>query len=252
MKARSASVSLYHMAPGHHRETCIWHDADHKAEVLGSVPNVFVSQRWVTPPGWMAVRPPTDLLEGGGEYVNIYWSSGTPEELSADFERLGADLTLVGRMDAVKYMEKVWPPLPHGALRPVLSEARPGVAISGEAVTASTANTGLVTVIGELSDETRLDDFARWHEGEHIPRVLETELFTGAAKLVCDEPGLQRAYVTLYYTDDPSPVDVYSEFSRLAADWLANGGDFPGGAQSHRTTFQSVARPSIGHYDLYE
>jgi hypothetical protein len=119
-------------------------------------------------------------------------------------------------------------------------------------VTASTANTGLVTVIGELLDETKLGDFARWHESEYIPTVLGTNLFTGAAKLVCDEPGLRGVYAMLLYTDSASPKDAYCEFARSAADWLQKGNDFPGGDQVHRTTFASVARPSIGNYDFYE
>ena len=57
MKAKTASLTLYHFEPGHHREVCQWHDRDHKPEVVGTVPNIFVSQRWVAPRDpWRAGR----------------------------------------------------------------------------------------------------------------------------------------------------------------------------------------------------
>ena len=59
MKARSASLTLYHFEPEHHKEVCMWHDQDHKPEVVGTVPNIFISQRWVAPPE----------LSGGGRHV---------------------------------------------------------------------------------------------------------------------------------------------------------------------------------------
>jgi hypothetical protein len=78
MKAQSASLTLYHFEPGHHTEVCMWHDQDHKPEVVGTMPNVFISQRWVAPPELMAARrgvldrsvrqalrwPPSDPLAG--------------------------------------------------------------------------------------------------------------------------------------------------------------------------------------------
>src|SRR5918999_6123660 len=61
MKARSASLTLYHFADGHHREVCIWHDQDHKPEVVATTPGIFISQRWVAPPELMAARSPSTL-----------------------------------------------------------------------------------------------------------------------------------------------------------------------------------------------
>jgi hypothetical protein len=97
MKAQSAALTLYHFAPGHHKEVCMWHDQDHKPEVVGTMPSIFISQRWVAPTDLMAARPPSSLEHNGGEYVNLYWSTGTPDEMEADFRALGHRLELVGR-----------------------------------------------------------------------------------------------------------------------------------------------------------
>ena len=94
MKANSASLTLYHFEQGHHREVCVWHDQDHKPEVVGTVPHIFISQRWVATPELIAQQPPGLLEHHGGEYVNLYWSSGTPEELESNFSVLGRRLEL--------------------------------------------------------------------------------------------------------------------------------------------------------------
>lgn len=251
MKAHSASVTLYHMTPGHHRETAAWHDADHKAEVVGSLPEVFLSQRWVTPPDWIPLRRSSDLADGGGEYVNIYWSSGSAQDLERNFGELGAQLKAVGRMDPVKHMKCVWPTTRHHLLRPLFARARPGLAISGEAVTASTANTGLLTVIHHLLDDPQRNAYLRWHEAEYLSMVLETGLFAGVAKLALDSSSHQETYVTLLYTDAPSPKDAYLELGGIEQAWR-RGHDFPGAESFCQPIFESLACPSIGRYDLYE
>ncbi|MCL2395570.1 MAG: hypothetical protein FWC87_12905 [Acidimicrobiaceae bacterium] len=248
-KAKCASVTLYHMDPGHHREAAAWHDADHKAEVIASVPNVFISQRWVTPPAWSALRPPSDLPEGGGEYVNIYWSSGTADELSADFSRLGADLDAVGRMDTVRYMHLVWPTGAPARLRPTYLETRPGLPISAAAVTASTAMTGLVANVGNGPGD---DDFDRWYETEYLPKVLDTKLFAGAARLALDHPDHRGVSLTLLYLDARSPADAYVEYRERVRAWAAEPNGAPDAWPGHTTTFETIAQPSIGRYDVYD
>jgi hypothetical protein len=253
MKAQSASVTLYHIQPGQHRAVCMWHDADHKAEVIGTMPHVFISQRWVTPPDWAALRSPTDLPHRGGEYVNIYWSSGSPEEMERDFAALGDRLERAGRMEPTmsNKMQRVWPSPAHSRLRPVSIQTRSGLDLSGEAVTASTANTGLVLVVGEVLDGAERDEFARWHQSVFVPMVLDTGAFAGAAELMFDGADQRNTFVTLYYTDLADPTDAYREFSRLSAD-ERQAGDLPGGPPAHRTVLSTVARPSIGQYDFYD
>src|SRR3954449_6093538 len=114
MKARTASISMYHFEPGHHREVSIWHDQDHKPEVVATVPGIFISQRWVAPPDLMAARPRSSLAHAGGEYVNLYWTTTTPEQLRADFQVLGRRLEMVGRMEPMRYIHRTW----GGRLRP--------------------------------------------------------------------------------------------------------------------------------------
>jgi hypothetical protein len=122
----------------------MWHDQDHKPEVVGTVPNIFISQRWVAPAELMAVRPPSSLEHNGGEYVNLYWSTGTPGELDADFDVLGRRLELVGRMQPMQYIHRTW----GRRLRPISAYTRAGLELSAEAVTCAPQNTGLRPVSG--------------------------------------------------------------------------------------------------------
>ena len=245
MKARSASMTLYHFEPGHHREVCMWHDADHKPEVVGTMPHVFISQRWVTPPDWMALRGPTDLPHQGGEYVNLYWSAGTAEEMQRDFDYLGKRLEAVGRMAPMKYIHRAW----GSRLKPVSVQTPLGLPHSGEAITGSIVTTGLMVVVGEVTDAAKRADYLHWHEHEHIPLILETGLFAAAAKLLPDDP---NQYVALYYTDDPDPKRVYGEFQRVAASWRTEGKDFPNADAVRKRIMGAMYRPSMGQYEFYD
>jgi len=243
MKAKSASMTLYHFQPGHHKEVCLWHDSDHKPEVLGAMPHVFVSQRWVAPPDWMSLRAPSDLPHQGGEYVNLYWSSGTAQEMTQDFEYLGKRLEAVGRMGPMKYIERTW----GGRLRPLSVRTRPGEPLSGEAVTGSTMMTGLMVVIGQVTDESRRAAYLHWHEHEHMPLIMETKLFAGAAKLMSDDP---NEYIALYYTDDPDPKKVHAEFRKVMASNRDN--DFPNADAVRKRVLAAMYRPSMGQYEFYD
>lgn len=248
-KARSASVTLYHMDPGHHREASVWHDADHKAEVIASVPGVFISQRWVTPPAWIPLRPHSDLPDGGGEYVNVYWCTNTADELSADFGRLGSSLGGVGRMDTVRYMHLVWPTGGDMKMRPAFFAAGPSLTTSPAAITASTAMTGLVAVVGTGPT----GDFDRWYETEYVPKVLATGLFAGAAQLAVGEPRDGRATaLTMLYLDTPDPAGAYVDYREHVRSWADEARGVPDAWDGHETVFETVAQPSIGRYDVYD
>jgi hypothetical protein len=243
MKARSASMTLYHFAEKHHREVCMWHDRDHKPEVVATMPHVFISQRWVAPPDLAASRSEGTLPHNGGEYVNLYWSSGSVEELESDFSALGRRLELVGRMEPMKYIERTW-----GArLRPVSVQARPGLPLSGEAVTFAPQMTGMWVVIGELQNVPRRAEYARWHETEHIPQILDTGIFAGAAKLMSGAADEPNTMVTLYYTDREDPGAARQEFRRIASTWPAH----PAAADVMRQVHSGIYRPSIGFYEFY-
>jgi hypothetical protein len=247
MKAKTASLTLYHFEPGHHKEVCLWHDQDHKPEVVGTVPNIFISQRWVAPADLMASRPQSSLEHNGGEYVNLYWSSGTPAELAADFNALGRRLELVGRMEPMKYIHRTW----GGRLRPVSAQTRQGLELSADAVSSAPQNSGLMVVIIELADSDTRDAYARWHESEHIPTILDTGIFSGAVKLMPDASDDNNVFVTLYYTDRPDPTAAYAEFRQIAAQWPNTGKSFADADKARKVIHSGMYRPSIGFYDYY-
>ena len=248
MKARSASLTLYHFEPGHHREVCEWHDQDHKPEVVGTMPKIFISQRWVAPPDLMQLRPASSLDHNGGEYVNLYWSSGTPDELEADFKVLGRRLELVGRMQPMQYIHRTF----GRRLRPVSAYTRAGLALSAEAVTCAPQTSGLLVVIGELLDSDQRDAYATWHETVHIPMILETGIFSGVVKLMSDAPADQNLYVVMYFTDRPDPCAAYQEFREIGAGWAAGGRDFPNSDRVRKRVHSGMYRPSMGHYEFYD
>jgi hypothetical protein len=252
MKAESALLSLYHIEPGRHREATMWHDADHKAEVIGSLATVFISQRWVTPPEWRPYTFASALPDGGGEYINLYWSSEGPDDLQRDFSEFGRQMTAAGRMKPVQYMTKTWPEGSSVPAVPVLAQSRPGLEISGAAVTASMNMTALMTVIEVVHDDAERAAFGQWHEQVYLPMVLGTGLFAGVAKLAmasADEPG---RFVTLYYLDASAPAEAYSQFKQTAAGWGGETDLAPPVSASYQLIFESLARPSIGNYDFYE
>ena len=251
MKAHSALLSLYHIESGRHREATMWHDADHKAEVIGSMETVFISQRWVTPPEWLPYRFGPTLSDGGGEYVNLYWSTSGPEELQRDFTAFGQQMTRVGRMKPVQYMTKTWPVGSSVPAAPVLAESRPGLEISGSAVTASMTMTALMTVVEVIPDERERALFAHWHEQVYLPMVLGTGLFAGVAKLALVSPDEPGQFVTLYYFDAAEPADAYLRFKATAAQWGSEAELAPPVSPSYQLVFESLSRPSIGYYDIY-
>jgi hypothetical protein len=248
MKARSASVTLYHFEPGHHREVCIWHDQDHKPEVVGAVPHIFISQRWVATPELIAGRPPSALEHGGGEYVNLYWSAGTPEELESNFRLLGPRLEMLGRMQPMRYIHRAW----GGRLVPIQGYTRSGLELSAEAVTCAPQTSGLMTVIIELLQSETRDAYARWHESVHLPMILETGIFSGAVKLRSASAGQENQMVMLYYTDRPDPCAAYNEFHAIAAGWRSTDRHFPAIDSARRVIHSGMYIPSIGHYEYYD
>lgn len=254
MKLNVGALSMYHIADGHHRETARWHDADHKAEVIATVPGIFLSQRWVTPPGWLGLRPASPLAHGGGEYVNLYWSSGSDAELTRDFADLGARLTAVGRMrPAELFMEKVWPVHARSRIHLTSVQGRPGLATSAEAAMAATSNTALLTVIDSVSD-AGVGDYGAWQCDHYIPMVLSTGIFTAAALCTLGEGANtdDGQFVTLYYLDSDAPEAGYRQFREIRARWNAEGKLGPQQAGSgHRQVLETLAVPSIGNYSFY-
>ena len=70
------------MEPGTHEEITRWHEEIHRPEMHASIPNIYHSDDWVAPAEYMALRPSTDVPRQGGQYLCLYWSQGTAEDLS--------------------------------------------------------------------------------------------------------------------------------------------------------------------------
>ncbi|MBV9329166.1 MAG: hypothetical protein JO352_36140 [Chloroflexi bacterium] len=245
MKARSASLTLYHFEAGHHREVCLWHDQDHKPEVIGTVPYIFISQRWVATPELLAEQPASRLEHHGGEYVNLYWSSGTPAELESNFSVLGQRLTLLGRMQPMQFIHRTW----GQRLVPVAAHARRGLQLSAEAATFAPQTSALMLVVMKLLDSDARDGYARWHESVHLPMILDTGLFTAAVKLA--SPSDPDLMVLLYYTDHPDPCAAYREFHTVSRSWRHTDKHFAEIDRAREMIHSGMYIPSIGHYDYY-
>jgi hypothetical protein len=245
-KVASGSLTLYHVEQGRHRDVLRWWDDDHKPEVLGTLPNVFLSQRWVAPPEWVALRPVTELPYRGGEYANLYWSSGSVAELERDFTELGTRLARLGRSGPTD-LTRLWPSVPRRRLRPTLVAAGPGATVSADAVPAVHANTGLTVLIGEYRGGAPWADFCRWQESEQIPALLDMGLYSGIARFVSDAADLHATYVLLAYTDAAHPESGFAQLLDTAADRAR--GPYSGG---HHTVFAGIYQPSIGHYEIYD
>jgi hypothetical protein len=223
VKARSASLNLFHFVPGRHRDLRRWHDQDHRPEVLGGMPEIFISQRWVAPPEFVAARPHGGLPHVGGEYVNLYWSSGLAEDIDPGFAVLRRRLEPAGRMAMMEYIDIVW----NGRLEPVAATTRAGLDLSIEAVLCAPQTTGLIVLIDELARSADGPSFARWLDSEHTPRVLDTQLFMGAVRLATVVPAGDKAMVTFLYSERPDPLATFNAFLQFEAELIASGALFP-------------------------
>jgi hypothetical protein len=248
MKAKTASLGLYHFEPGHHREANAWHDSDHRPEVVGTVPGVFISQRWVAPPDYVAARPPTDLRNSGGEYANLYWSERTPEDLVNDFFLLGKRLTARGRMVPERYMHRIW----GSRMRVVDAYAAAECHLSPEAVSFA-PHMGLVVTAEEIIEPTAQDDYERWMESERIPDILGSKLFTAAFKFVPQAGENQKLLLHYFYTPLSQAREAFIELQHGFTPQARATAGFPAIDSVRRQIFSGVYRPIIpGQYDFYD
>jgi hypothetical protein len=243
VKGCTASVGLYHLPEGRHRGFLAWHDDDHRPEVLGTVPNVFASQRWVAPPAFVAARPSTELPHDGGEYLVLHWSAGTPQQLDSDLYLLGRRLAGLNRMRPSTYFDRVW----LNRLHVVSGQTCGSGGLSAEAVTCA-PNTGLVLSIEQILQHDRRQEYEHWLETVLTAAVLGTRLFRASFSLVPLPDSDKQTAVRCYYTDQPDPLDTFQQFQRQrAALELREFEDM------RRTVFLGVFCPSErSNYDLYD
>jgi len=195
----------------------------------------------------IAARPSGGLPDGGGEYVNLYWTTGTPDELGRDFRALGARLTEVGRMEPNQYIHTSW----RTRTSPGSLQARPEQVLSAEAVVASPVNSGMLLVINDVPDGPQRDAYVRWRQTERVPMILGTGIFNGAVTVVGSDAERQNHVAELFYTDVDDPTSAYVELQKQLADWSKTGRDFPDVNQVRRKLHSSMYTNSIGQYQFY-
>jgi hypothetical protein len=258
MKARTMALDLMHLKTGHHREFNVWHDYDHQPEVLATVPDVFSAQFWVAPKAYVDARPTTALPFRGGEYVNIYWSQGSPEELINYFYLKGKELRPRARMTAAAYMDRVWSSRLH-----VVSGRTNGTdTLSADAV-ACAWDTGLIVSIEKVIDphptaeypytSPAVHDYDAWLETDFTPAMMDTGLLRATFHLVPTPIDNQALSIRLYYTGDPDPEASFVWFQRMADEQRRAASLHFDIAALRREIFLGAYRRVLpGQYDSYE
>jgi hypothetical protein len=118
-------------------------------------------------------------------------------------------------------------------------------------VPAAPLNRGLLVVVKELLDTSQREPYLKWYRSEHIPRVLDTGLFTGAVT-VSGSDVEQQDLAVLFYTVADDVMAVYVELQKRLAEWRATGREFPNSQRVSRVLHSSMYTNSIGQYDFYD
>ena len=131
-------------------------------------------------------------------------------------------LTAAGRMEPNKYIHTAW----RTRTRPQSLQARPNQVQSAEAVPAAPLNRGLMVVVKELLDSPEREPYLKWYQTEHVPRVLDTGLFTGAVTVMGSDAERQHHMAVLFYTAEDDVLAVYVELQKKLAEWRTTGASF--------------------------
>jgi hypothetical protein len=258
MKGRTLALDLMHVQAGHHREFNFWHDYDHQPEVIGTVPDVFIAQFWVAPPSYVAARPRTSLEFDGGEYLNMYWSQGSPEALVSNFYLKGKELRPEGRMVPAQYMNRVW----SSRLHVVSARTAPDERLSAEAVVHA-PDTGLVVTVERIVDPSPLaeypytsravHDYEQWMATDFTQASLKSGLFRAIFSCVPHTATDQTESIRLYYTRKVEPLESFVQFLKLAEGWQRDANSQVDISTIQRREFSSAfLRVRPGHYDCYD
>jgi hypothetical protein len=245
MKAKSATVMLLYYEPGTHEEVTRWHEEIHRPEMHGTIPHIYHSEDWLSPVEYMALRPPTDLPRNGGEYLCLYWSQGTAQELFEGVRKYAAEVR--ERNAYHPHQEITWRD------RMVVSagQVRPGLEVTVDAVPLL-HNTGLPLTISELAGSGGRQAYERWSEEVQVPRMLASGIFSGHYGLHSIEGGEQNAYVDIYFVERGDPIEKYRELQALEAGWQQDGAGSSGPQSGPKPIFRGLYRRIIpGQYDLF-
>jgi hypothetical protein len=236
LKARSISITLFHFPAGEHQTIIAAHD-NHQAKVLSELPHVFAAQRWVAPPPYVEVRPPTDVPHNGGEYAAMYWSDGTPEQLTYDFDVFGSRVRVLGKLGFARNIVNTW----GGKFHVLSARGRDGLDVPPAAVPFAPITSGMLLSVSQVIDLERRDAYAAWLESVYTPAVVATP---GVAALYQLMPigRDDTTIVHLHFLDGADPLQTYANLTATASKQIDRGRDFPNLDSVRRQVFAGPYR----------
>jgi hypothetical protein len=234
IKVKSGSAVMFHYLPGQHHHVAEWHNDIHRPEIHGVVPHVFYSQDFVAPPAYVNARQHADLPMSGGEYLSLYWSEGSLEELSEDNRKASQDRRNAGSYHP--FQDVVW------AARMRAIDAYPRADLGYDVNAAPFApNTGLVLLAQQLPDASGQSKYAGWLEQVHVPRVLALGPFS-ACFLFSYESAGKPGFIQFWFVDRADPLESFSALRSSSA----------APPEAARSIFAGAYQPvHSGQYDIY-
>ena len=213
MKARSALTAFLSCPPGRHRAFNEWHDADHRPENHGQIDHIYHSARYVAEPEHLAAR---QVLEGGlagpgGEYLAMYWSTASPEQLLYDMTVVREQLRLLGRCEPInRDFRAVW----RDRVHVVRAYVPPGSILSADAVPLAPHH-GVVATLGQYPAELAV--WARRHDDAFVPRLLAGGEVTGIFTFMPMKEQDHHLFVHLWFTSG-EPLAVQARAGEIEAE----------------------------------
>ena len=205
MKAKSALAAFLTCPPDRHRDFNVWHDEDHRPENHGQIEHVYHSVRYVAEPEHIAAQQVLDggLVERGGEYLAMYWSTATPEQLLYDMTVVREQLRLLGRCEPInRDFRAVW----RDRVHVVRAYVAPESVLSADAVPLA-PHRGIVATLGQYPQE--LGAWARRHEAEFVPHLLSSGDVAGVFTFMPMKEEDHHLFVHVWFTrSDPLAVQA--------------------------------------------
>lgn len=237
MKAKSATLMLLWYKPGEHEEVTRWHEEVHRPEMHGGIPDIYHSEDWVAPLDYMQARPPSEIPKQGGEYLCIYLSQGTAEDLYEGVQKYSAAGRAANKYHP--YQEILW----RERLAIYAGHKREGLELDLDAVPLR-HNTGILCTITEVPDASKRPAYEQWLNEVQIPRMLGTGIFSGhLGSHPMGEAGL-GTYVEFFYVESGDALEQYKRLQEIQQGWDGDGGG--------RKIFDGMYRRIIpGKYDAF-
>jgi hypothetical protein len=246
LKARSLSITLFHFPDGEHQTIIAAHD-NHQAKIVGELPHVFAAQRWVAPPPYVEVRPPTSVPHNGGEYAAMYWSDDTPEQLTYDFDVFGSRVRVLGQLGFARDIVNTW----GGKFHVLAAHGRPGLAVPITAVPFAPITSGLLLSVSEVVDLERRDAYADWLARVYTPDVLATPGVAALYQLMPIERN-DATIVHLHFLDGADPLQTYAALGATASRQVEQARAFPDIERVRREVYAGLYRQvAIGQSTFY-